>query len=130
MQAAEKQIDRDVFGFTVPTPWVQSLNPLFIVILAPIMSALWYKLGSSKRGDFRTPTKMAMGLITVGLGILLLVLTKPVSKLIEMKKMGALASIFFISIQEESSNHLFFSWIMCILFQKNVYSIRKAEGGK
>jgi proton-dependent oligopeptide transporter, POT family len=69
---ADKQIDRDVFGFTVPTPWFQSLNPLFIVILAPIMSALWYKLGNSKRGDLKTPTKMALGLVTVGLGFLVL----------------------------------------------------------
>jgi POT family proton-dependent oligopeptide transporter len=69
---ADKQIDRDVFGFTVPTPWFQSLNPLFIVILAPIISALWIKLGNSKRGDLKTPTKMALGLITVGLGFLVL----------------------------------------------------------
>lgn len=40
---ANDQIDRNVFGFEVPTAWFQSLNPLFIVILAPIMSALWYK---------------------------------------------------------------------------------------
>lgn len=69
---ADKQIDRDVFGFTVPTPWFQSLNPFFIVVLAPIMSALWFKLGNSKRGDLKTPTKMALGLITVGLGFLVL----------------------------------------------------------
>ena len=69
---ANDQIDRNVFGFEVPTAWFQSLNPLFIVILAPIMSALWYKLGSSKRGDLKTPTKMALGLVTVGLGFLVL----------------------------------------------------------
>ncbi|MFD0049798.1 peptide MFS transporter [Actinomycetes bacterium NPDC127524] len=69
---AQDQIDRNVFGFEIPTAWFQSLNPLFIVILAPVLSAVWYKLGSSKRGDFKTPTKMGMGLVVVGLGFMVL----------------------------------------------------------
>ncbi|TCP31284.1 POT family proton-dependent oligopeptide transporter [Scopulibacillus darangshiensis] len=69
----QKFIDRDVNGFIVPTSWFQSLNPLFILILAPIMSALWVKLAKSKRGDFGVPTKMAFGLILLGLGFFVLV---------------------------------------------------------
>ncbi|ADF41264.1 peptide MFS transporter [Priestia megaterium] len=70
---AQDQINRQIGSFTVPTEWFQSLNPLFIMILAPIMSLVWYKLGNSKRGDFKTPTKMGMGLVTVGLGFLILI---------------------------------------------------------
>ncbi|KAB2495147.1 peptide MFS transporter [Priestia endophytica] len=69
----QEHIDRHIGSFTVPTEWFQSLNAMFIVLLAPIMSIVWYKLGKSKRGDFKTPTKMGMGLITVGLGFLVLV---------------------------------------------------------
>ena len=69
----QAHIDRHIGSFTVPTEWFQSLNAMFIVLLAPIMSIVWYKLGKSKRGDFKTPTKMGMGLITVGLGFLVLV---------------------------------------------------------
>ncbi|MGF9859520.1 peptide MFS transporter [Priestia endophytica] len=69
----QEHIDRHIGSFTVPTAWFQSLNAMFIVLLAPIMSIVWYKLGKSKRGDFKTPTKMGMGLITVGLGFLVLV---------------------------------------------------------
>ena len=65
-------VDRSVFGYTVPVSWFQSLNPLFIVLLAPLVSALWIKLANSKRGDIPVPTKMAMGMITLGLGYIVL----------------------------------------------------------
>jgi proton-dependent oligopeptide transporter, POT family len=66
-------IDRDVFGYTVPVSWFQSINPIFIVIFAPILSALWLKLSKTKRGDLKTPTKMGIGMILLGLGFMLLV---------------------------------------------------------
>lgn len=66
-------IDRNVGGYTVPVSWFQSVNPLFIVILAPIISAIWLKLSKSKRGDLRTTTKMSLGMILLGLGFMILV---------------------------------------------------------
>ena len=36
-----KFVDRSVFGWEVPTSWFQSVNPLFIILLAPVISALW-----------------------------------------------------------------------------------------
>lgn len=66
-------IDRSIGGYTIPVSWFQSVNPLFIVILAPIVSAVWMKLSKSKRGDFRTTTKMSMGMILLGLGFMILV---------------------------------------------------------
>lgn len=38
---AEYQTNRNLFGFEIPTGYFQSLNPLFIIILAPIFSAVW-----------------------------------------------------------------------------------------
>lgn len=64
----ENFVDRGAFGWTVPTSWFQSLNPLFIVILAPILSALWVKLASTKRGDIKIPTKMGLGMVLLGAG--------------------------------------------------------------
>ncbi|WP_370294437.1 peptide MFS transporter [Rossellomorea marisflavi] len=69
----EENIDRHLGDFIVPTEWFQSLNSLFIMLLAPVMSMLWFKLSQTKNGDFKTPTKMGMGLITVGLGFLVLI---------------------------------------------------------
>ncbi|WLR50340.1 peptide MFS transporter [Bacillus tianshenii] len=65
-------VDREIFGYTVPVSWFQSLNPLFIIILAPIISALWLKLSKSKRGDISIPTKMALGMILLGIGFMIL----------------------------------------------------------
>ncbi|MFP7252662.1 peptide MFS transporter [Terribacillus goriensis] len=66
-------IDRNVGGYTIPVSWFQSVNPLFIVILAPIISAIWLKLSKSKRGDLRTTTKMSLGMILLGIGFMILV---------------------------------------------------------
>ncbi|MCA0993861.1 peptide MFS transporter [Pseudalkalibacillus hwajinpoensis] len=66
-------IDRTIFGYEVPVSFFQSLNPLFILLLAPFVSALWIKLSKSKRGDFSVPTKMAFGLILLGFGFMVMV---------------------------------------------------------
>lgn len=70
----QKFIDRQIFGWTIPVSWFQSVNPLFIVLLAPAVSALWMKLSKSKRGDWNIPTKMAVGMMLLGLGFFVLVL--------------------------------------------------------
>lgn len=66
-------IDRTIFGYEVPVSWFQSLNPLFILLFAPVVSAIWLKLTKTKRGDFSVPTKMAFGLILLGLGFMVLI---------------------------------------------------------
>lgn len=66
-------IDREVFGYTIPVAWFQSVNPLFIVILAPILSSVWLKLSRSNRGDLNMTTKMGIGMILLGLGFMILI---------------------------------------------------------
>jgi proton-dependent oligopeptide transporter, POT family len=66
-------IDRDVFGYTIPVAWFQSVNPLFIIILAPILSGIWLKLSKTKRGDLNMTTKMGIGMILLGLGFMVLI---------------------------------------------------------
>ncbi|RDI47725.1 peptide MFS transporter [Falsibacillus pallidus] len=69
----QKFVDRNVFGFRVPVSWFQSINPVFIIILAPILSAIWSKLSNSKRGDIKMTTKMGIGMILLGIGFLVLI---------------------------------------------------------
>ena len=76
-------MDRTIGGFTIPTPWFQSVNPLFIILLALPVSALWIKLSKTKNGDLKIPTKMAFGMILLGIGYL--VLTLAVLKLVATK---------------------------------------------
>jgi len=71
---ASRQTDRvlPLFDyFEVPTGWFQSLNAIFIIILAPIAAATWVAL--SRRGrDPSLATKMALGLLLLGAGFLVL----------------------------------------------------------
>lgn len=70
---ADKYIDRVVFDKLVPTEWFQAVNPLFIIILAPLLSMLWGFL--SRRGkEPSVPVKMGYGLILLGLGFMILLM--------------------------------------------------------
>lgn len=63
---ADQQFDRDLGLFTINGPQVQLMNPLFIVLFAPVLAALWVKL--SKRGwEPSTPAKFGISLILMGL---------------------------------------------------------------
>ena len=70
----DKFVDRTIFGWEIPTSWFQSVNPGFIVLLAPVVSMLWMKLSKTKNGDLKVPTKMALGMILLGVGYLVLTL--------------------------------------------------------
>ncbi|HLB44582.1 MAG TPA: oligopeptide:H+ symporter, partial [Candidatus Limnocylindrales bacterium] len=53
-----------------PSSWYQSLNPLVIIIFAPVFAWLWITMGPRQPAS---PTKFSIGLVGVGLGFLLLV---------------------------------------------------------
>jgi POT family proton-dependent oligopeptide transporter len=48
----------------IPAAWFQSINPFFVLLLAPIIAAAWQRLGDRAPS---TPAKMALGLILFGL---------------------------------------------------------------
>ncbi|MDQ7050502.1 MAG: peptide MFS transporter [Enterobacterales bacterium] len=61
----------DMFnGWEVPTTWFQSLNPMFIVIFAPVFAALWIKMGPKEPNS---PVKFALGLFLLGVGFLFMI---------------------------------------------------------
>ncbi len=65
-------INREVFGYLVPTSWFQSVNAGFILGLAPVAAALWLSL-SKKGRDLPIPVKMSLGLILLGVGFFFMV---------------------------------------------------------
>ena len=62
--------DRNIFGWEMPTLWLQSVNSVFIVTLAPVMGALWLSLGNRNPSS---PAKFAGGLFLTGLGFWIMV---------------------------------------------------------
>jgi len=55
----------------IPTGWFQSLNPVFIIALAPVFAALWVMLARRNLNP-SIPAKFAIGLILLGLGFLVM----------------------------------------------------------
>jgi POT family proton-dependent oligopeptide transporter len=62
---AERLTDRVIGGWEVPASWLQSVNPVFIILLAPVFSALWIWMGSRNPS---IPAKMGFGLMFLGVG--------------------------------------------------------------
>lgn len=61
----DKFIDRTVFGCEIPVAIFQSVNPLFIVLLAPVFGIFWVSPIGRK---LTTPIKMGLGMIILGIG--------------------------------------------------------------
>ncbi len=70
---AERNTDRSILGIVeMPAAQTQIFNPLFIVVFAPIFSAMWLAM-ARKRLEPSIPVKFAIGLMLVGFGFLVLV---------------------------------------------------------
>ena len=63
-----ERLDRNLFGWDFPVGWVQSINPVFIIILSGVFAALWTKLGSRQPA---TPVKFGLGTAIMGVAFLL-----------------------------------------------------------
>ena len=68
---AHEKIDRQIMSFIIPASFFQSVNPLIIIFLGPLMANIWLRID---RGKLRmsTPQKMGSGIMLLGLGFLLL----------------------------------------------------------
>src|SRR3954466_4228092 len=69
---ARDYTDRVVFGWEMPTLWLQAANSVFVIALAPVFAAVWVGLG--RRG--KNPSsigKFAWGLFFAGLGFVVMV---------------------------------------------------------
>ena len=68
---AYEETDRHVFGWEVPATWFQGVNPLMIILLAPLFSMVW-TWNDKQRLGLSTPAKMGVGMIVLGLGFVVM----------------------------------------------------------
>jgi len=66
---ADRMTNNTVLGFEVSSSWYQSINPAFIIILAPVFAWFWIRLGSKQPTG---PIKFGLGLLGVGLGFVVM----------------------------------------------------------
>lgn len=69
-QYADKRLDRTLFGWEMPVSWVQSINPVMIILLAGVFATLWTRLGPRQPSS---PVKFALGTVTMGVAFLLFI---------------------------------------------------------
>ncbi len=70
---AARNVDRAIGGAEIPASMFLSLNPFFIMILAPLFSWMWIRLRQSEK-EPSTPMKFVLGLSQLALGYVFIVL--------------------------------------------------------
>jgi len=71
---ADTQVDKFIGSWEMPTTWFQSINPIAIVVLAPVMAYLWQFLNKFKL-EPSSPVKQAIGLLLLSIGYVIFAAT-------------------------------------------------------
>lgn len=66
---ADKRTELSIAGISLSPALFQSLNPLFVILLAPVFAWLWVKLGAKQPS---IPRKFSFGLLFAGLSFLVM----------------------------------------------------------
>ncbi|NUP51454.1 MAG: peptide MFS transporter [Catenulispora sp.] len=61
---ANEKTNLSIFGWQMPAVWLQSANPFYIMVFAPIFAWMWESLGDRAP---RTSVKFAIALVLIGL---------------------------------------------------------------
>jgi POT family proton-dependent oligopeptide transporter len=67
---ADRYTNLGILGYQIPSSWLQAVQPILVITLAPVLAWLWVRLGSREPSS---PAKFAIGLLAAGLAFLLLV---------------------------------------------------------
>jgi proton-dependent oligopeptide transporter, POT family len=67
---ADRYTRLEVMGVSFPSSWFQSVQPIFVIILAPMFAWIWMRLGSSEPS---VAGKFALGLFFMGLSFMVLI---------------------------------------------------------
>ena len=89
---ADRLTRNEVFGHAFPSSWWQSVNSVWVILLAPVFAFLWIKMGTRQPSS---PMKFTLGLLFVALSFVLMV---PAAKLTAEGKVGPmwLVGLFFL----------------------------------
>jgi proton-dependent oligopeptide transporter, POT family len=67
---ADRYTRLDVFGFSFPSSWFQSVQPIFVITLAPVFALIWVRMG---RHEPSVPAKLALGVLFMGISFAVLI---------------------------------------------------------
>ncbi|MFE4861316.1 peptide MFS transporter [Streptomyces sp. NPDC056670] len=72
---AQDKTANNLFGLDFPSSWFQSLNPLYVMALAPVFAWLWVYM-NKRRKEPSTLSKFAFGLTLIGLSFFVMMLAQ------------------------------------------------------
>ena len=75
---ANNSVDRNFLGFIIPASFFQSINPLIIILIGPMIASFWLRVDRSKN-NINTPQKMGLGLLLLAGGFFLITLVNNAS---------------------------------------------------
>ncbi|HVX39794.1 MAG TPA: peptide MFS transporter [Gemmatimonadaceae bacterium] len=67
----DRYTNTSILGFKFPSSWFSTVQPIFVIALAPVFAWLWTKMGSREPS---TPAKFAFGLLAIGLSFVFLLM--------------------------------------------------------
>lgn len=95
---AEESTDRTVGGWEFPASWLQAVNPIGIILLAPVFAFMWMRLG---RRAPSLPAKFAIAVLLVGLSFILMGYLGKLAESGDLVPWTWLAMVFIIQVAGE-----------------------------
>jgi POT family proton-dependent oligopeptide transporter len=94
---AKELVRTEVFGYRFPSSFLQSCTPIFVILLAPLFTFLWVRLGERQPSS---PVKFTFGLLFIGMAYLLLI---PASMMTAYGKISPLwlVGLYFLEVVGE-----------------------------
>lgn len=96
---AKYATDRTFFNIEIPTSYFQTLNPLFIILLAPIMSSLWSTL-REKQKEPSSVLKFVIALFLISFSFVLMAYAGHLSEVGVVSPLWLVVAYFIMTIAE------------------------------
>ena len=96
---AQYSTNRDFFGLKIPTEYFQSLNPLFIITLAPLMSILWRNL-RRKSKEPSSVEKFSIALFLISISFIILAYAGHLSESSLVSPLWLVLGYFIMTVAE------------------------------
>jgi POT family proton-dependent oligopeptide transporter len=91
---SDKRLDRNLFGWEMPVSWVQSINPVFIIILSGVFALIWMRLGDRQPV---TPVKFGVATILMGVAFWLFLLMPSGTNSVPLLGLGLILLVFTVA---------------------------------
>ena len=97
---AKTNVDRSIGGWIMPSSWLQSVNPICVVLFAPIMVWIWNRLSSYSK-EPSSVMKQSIGLLALSFGYIIMVYaTRGMSSTTKISMMWIILMYWFHSMGE------------------------------